>query len=524
GFPAGAEDTLRTEIQYNTQPSEQDAQHLGDYAYPLDNHTLTGLKAAQVFYFRARLVDRTGNIGPWTDWVFGQSSADADEILDYIAGQITETELGQHLREEIELITGDGPGSVNERIGAVADELDDVDSRLTGQIEDFNTNLAQLGSTISDLNGQVADLDSDLQSSVSDLNQQLANLEMQLADITGAEDWSPSQLYLEGALVRFDGALYRAEQNVPAGTPTSDTDYWLKVGDYSSIGEAVAGLAIQVTDMQTQVDEISGAQSANVERLDALTAMARGRRADGEKADSLRGWQTQASITQRDRVEASDKEALAQRLLVIDAQIDGTQAQISTLQQAFASESAATASQLTQLASELGTTNAALQQEIQTRATETAALAQDILEIQVELEGVATSAALQALTARVDDLDGDITSLAQSVTSLTGRIAATESGLEAASTAISGLQTSVSEIEGELTAQASDITALGVSIGEAADLAEQADGKAGDALAALTGKADSSALQSLSTEVQQLGEDVSANSGLITELESSVTT
>src|SRR5690606_14199670 len=84
GFPAGAEDTLRTEIQYNTQPSEQNAMHLGDYAYPADSHTMTGLKAAQVFYFRARLVDRTGNIGPWTDWVFGQSSADADEILDYL--------------------------------------------------------------------------------------------------------------------------------------------------------------------------------------------------------------------------------------------------------------------------------------------------------------------------------------------------------------------------------------------------------------------------------------------------------
>src|SRR5690606_22778609 len=47
GFPAGAEDTLRTEIQYNTSPADQNALRLGDYAYPLDNHTMTGLKAAQ---------------------------------------------------------------------------------------------------------------------------------------------------------------------------------------------------------------------------------------------------------------------------------------------------------------------------------------------------------------------------------------------------------------------------------------------------------------------------------------------
>src|SRR5690606_27972326 len=108
------------------------------------------------------------------------------------------------------------------------------------------------------------------------------------------------------------------------------------------------------TGMQVQVDEITGAQSVNVERLDALTAMARGRRADGEKADSLRGWQTQASITQRDRVEASDKAALAERLLVIDAQIGDTSAQLSSLEQAFASETEATAGRLDQLAVELG--------------------------------------------------------------------------------------------------------------------------------------------------------------------------
>lgn len=447
GFPAGAEDTLRTEIQYNTQPSEQNALHLGDYAYPADTHTMTGLKAAQVFYFRARLVDRTGNIGPWSDWVMGQSSADADEILDYIAGQISETELNQHLQSEI------------------------------GKIGSLGSDIDNLGNSIGGLNDQVAGLDSDLQSSVSDLNQQLAGLEMQLSDITGAEDWSPSQLYLEGALVRFDGALYRAEQNVPAGTPTSDTDYWSRVGDYSSIGEAVAALAIQVTTMQTQVDEITGAQSANVERLDVLTAMARGRRADGEKADSLRGWQTQASITQRDRVEASDKEALAERLLLIDTQVGSTSAQLSTLQQAFASESAATAAQLTQLAAELGTTTADLQQEILVRASETAALASDIQSIQAELEGVATSAALQSLTARVDNLDGDITSVAQSVTNLTSRIDAAETGLAAAATAISGLQTSVSEIDGKVAATAEQASQIAAAIRPA-----RADGDKADAL------------------------------------------
>lgn len=529
GFPEGAEDTQRTEIQYSTAPSEENVLHLGDYAYPSDTHTMTGLAAAVRFFFRARLVDRTGNIGPWSDWVMGQSSADADEILDYIAGQIGESQLDQNMREEIDKISGDGPGSVNERVGELNDELEssvgdlnasieDVDSRLTGRIESVAGDIAGLGSSISDLYDQVGELDGDLQSSVSDLNSQLAQLETQIADITGAEDWLPGQAYLAGTLVRFDGALYRAEQDVPAGTPVTDELYWRKVGDYASIGEAVAALAIQVTDMQLQVDEINGTQSSIIETTNALIATTRPERADGEKADSLRGWETQASITQRDRVEASDKEALAQRLLVIDAQIGDTSAQLSTLQQAFASESEATAGRLDQLAVELGDTAAGLQQEIQTRATETAALASDVQSMQATLEGVATSEALQALAVEVEQLDGNITSMAQSVASLTGRIEDTETGLQVMSEAVSGLQTSVSSIEGELLAQASDITALGVSVGQAADLAGQADGKADDALQGLGDKADASAVQGLTVQVQQMGEDVTANSGAITQL------
>ena len=500
--------------------------------------------------------------------------ADPGLILEIIEGQITESQLSQHLREEIELISGDGPGSVSDRVGELRGELEssvndlsgaisgaedrlsadietvsadvgaldetvsgiqsavsdlgsdllsnvaglndaieDVDSRLTGRIESVASDIAGLGNSISDLYGQVAGLDDDLQGSVSSLNSQLAQLETQIADITGAEDWGPGQAYLAGTLVRMEGSLYRAEQDVPAGTPVTDEDYWRKVGDYASLGEAVASLAIQVSDIQSRVANIDGTLTAQVEKTDTLIAAARPSRADGEKADSLRGWQTQASITQRDRVEASDKAALAERLLVIDAQIGDASAQLSTLEQAFASETEATAGRLDRLAVELGTTTAGLQQEIQTRATETAALAQDIQAMQVALEDVATTEALQALTVEVERLGDDISSVAQSVTDLSGRIESTESGLEAVSGAVSGLQTSVTEIEGELSAQASDITALGVSLGTAADLAAQADGKADEALQGLGDKADASAVQGLSAEVQQLGEGVAANSG-----------
>lgn len=105
GFPPGAEDTQRTEIWYSPSNDLSVATKLTDLAYPQRDFMLQGLAAGVSFFFWARLVDRTGNIGPWypvDNGVLGQSGMDASPILDLIAGQIGETELGQELIDKID--------------------------------------------------------------------------------------------------------------------------------------------------------------------------------------------------------------------------------------------------------------------------------------------------------------------------------------------------------------------------------------------------------------------------------------
>ncbi|MEE5083809.1 phage tail protein, partial [Pseudomonas alliivorans] len=106
-FPPGAEDTQRTEIWYGPTTDLAKATKLSDLAYPQSEYVMQGLLAGVTFFFWARLVDRTGNIGPWYpvgNGVMGQTSSDAGPILELIAGQIGETELGQDLLDKIELI------------------------------------------------------------------------------------------------------------------------------------------------------------------------------------------------------------------------------------------------------------------------------------------------------------------------------------------------------------------------------------------------------------------------------------
>ncbi|MCU1054208.1 host specificity protein J [Stenotrophomonas maltophilia] len=108
-FPPGATDTQRTEIWRSAGPNRDTATKLGDYAYPQNRLELDGLAAGARFYFWARLVDRSGNIGPWYPagaGVVGESSTDATLYDAYFSGLINKSALGQELLSEIESISG----------------------------------------------------------------------------------------------------------------------------------------------------------------------------------------------------------------------------------------------------------------------------------------------------------------------------------------------------------------------------------------------------------------------------------
>ncbi|KVO16021.1 host specificity protein J [Burkholderia ubonensis] len=110
-FPGdgSAGDTQRTEVWYSRTPSRDDAIKMSDFAYPQASTSYQGLAVGQVFYFWARLVDTSGNIGPWYPakgpGVQGQPSTDENAYEEYFRGRITKDALGQDLLEPIGAIT-----------------------------------------------------------------------------------------------------------------------------------------------------------------------------------------------------------------------------------------------------------------------------------------------------------------------------------------------------------------------------------------------------------------------------------
>lgn len=101
-FPADTGDTLQTELQYSANGNGDNPLLLAGVPYPQHTYTQLGLKAGQEFWYRARLVDRIGNQSDWTDWVRGESNANADDYLGDIADDFLTSADGDRLTSDID--------------------------------------------------------------------------------------------------------------------------------------------------------------------------------------------------------------------------------------------------------------------------------------------------------------------------------------------------------------------------------------------------------------------------------------
>ncbi|WP_368871882.1 TipJ family phage tail tip protein [Proteus terrae] len=102
GFGANTGDTLKTEIQYSKTNDGEGLMLLSDVPYPSKAYEMAGLSAGIAFYFRARLVDKTGNQSEWTEFIRGESEFDVGTILPELDGHFMSSEAGQQLSKRLD--------------------------------------------------------------------------------------------------------------------------------------------------------------------------------------------------------------------------------------------------------------------------------------------------------------------------------------------------------------------------------------------------------------------------------------
>lgn len=201
GFPANTADTLKTEIQYTANSDQSDPLLLSDVPYPSSEYIQLGLKAGQEFWYRAQLVDKTGNESGWTDWVRGMSNDNADDYLGDIAGDFMTSKDGDALTSQIEQNI---EGILQNALANNA-----TVEHQWAQYGEVRADILIVKTTIAEVDNAMAELSTTVQAELGDMTASLEDKLTAVVDANGA-----SAIHTLKVGVRIDDVYYGAGMSV----------------------------------------------------------------------------------------------------------------------------------------------------------------------------------------------------------------------------------------------------------------------------------------------------------------------
>lgn len=201
GFPANTGDTLKTEIQYTANSDFSNPLLLSDVPYPSAEYTQLGLKAGQEFWYRAQLVDRTGNESGWTGWVRGESNANADDYLGDIADDFLTSADGDRLTSDID--TNLEAALQN----ALANHA--TAEHQWAQYGEVRADILVIKTTVASVDKAMAELSTQVQAQIEDVTASLEDKLTATVDASGA-----TAIHTLKAGVRINGIFYNAGMSI----------------------------------------------------------------------------------------------------------------------------------------------------------------------------------------------------------------------------------------------------------------------------------------------------------------------
>ncbi|MDS0990403.1 host specificity protein J [Citrobacter freundii] len=201
GFPANTGDTLKTEIQYTANSDFSNPLLLSDVPYPSAEYTQLGLKAGQEFWYRAQLVDRTGNESGWTDWIRGESNANADDYLGDIADDFLTSADGDRLTSDIDTNLESALQNALANHGTVEHQW--------AQYGEVRADILVVKTTIAQVDKAMAEMSTQVQAQFNNVTAALEDKLTAVVDATGA-----SAIYTLKTGVRINGVMYNAGMSI----------------------------------------------------------------------------------------------------------------------------------------------------------------------------------------------------------------------------------------------------------------------------------------------------------------------
>lgn len=356
GFPANTGDTLKTEIQYSLTGTEDDAILLADVPYPQRKYQQMGLKAGQIFWYRAQLVDRTGNESGYTDFVRGQASVDVSDITDAILEDIKGSEVFKDLIEDA-VASSDKLAELSDAIKENADGLAvavgsnkqtaeaiignalaiaDVVVRQTAQQGANTATFEQLREVIAtETEARVTDV-TRLEAETADNAAGITEVRQALSDETQARATAVDQLTAATQVIsdKADAAGQASSQN------SADITSLQQV-----VTDTTSSMASRLDELGARTDTANGGIQNNAIALITSTLAQVSQR----MTLSVQYGDNKAGIERVDNVMADASKAVSESLKTLDSSAGGNTANVTDLSKTLADFTQVSATQINSL-------------------------------------------------------------------------------------------------------------------------------------------------------------------------------
>ncbi|HHH7078578.1 TPA: host specificity protein J [Escherichia coli] len=253
GFPANTDDTLKTEIQYSLTGTEDDAMLLADVPYPQRKYQQMGLKAGQIFWYRAQLVDRSGNESGYTEWVRGQASIDVSDITDVILEEIKDSDTFKDLIENAV--------DSNEKIAGMVDDIkqnaDDLEKQALA-IQENADGLAQAEVKIDEISVSMDGMSGGVK------NSSIAVIQNSMAQVTSRRSQTATNNGNSASIDRIDTTIADTSQAVARALVTLDASAGGNVSNSTDLTETLADFTQASATKINTLTVTSGENSAAI--------------------------------------------------------------------------------------------------------------------------------------------------------------------------------------------------------------------------------------------------------------------
>lgn len=280
GFPANTDDTLKTEIQYSLTGTEDDAMLLADVPYPQRKYQQMGLKAGQIFWYRAQLVDRSGNESGYTEWVRGQASIDVSDITDVILEDMKGSDTFKDMIENAV--------DSNEKIAGMADEIKNHADELEQQAKDIaknaqdvgkvQTSVNELSSTVGNVSSSLSQLEQTVATADTALGQRIDNISVSMDGMTGGVKNSAIAI-IQGNLAQV-AARKTLSASVAGNSAQLDRLDEVIVSEKEATARSLLSLQTDVNGNKASINSLnqtlSDYQQATATQINGITATVNG--------------------------------------------------------------------------------------------------------------------------------------------------------------------------------------------------------------------------------------------------------